>query len=212
LSNFAVFIAAYIPAAILIGAGIGWIITPRLRDQKLFSWAVVVILLGVAWFGAKQRLGDVRPIEYSLAARPDLHATAWIRENTPDDAKFVVNYFFSYLDQLIVGADGGWWLPLLTQRQSNLPPLTYGIEDSSGAEYLLWTNTLAQDILREGITDPRVLNELVVVGYEYIYIGQRQGQVHNPGSAVLDPEVLRQDSHFQVLYQRDLVWIFKIIP
>jgi hypothetical protein len=212
LSNFAVFIAAYIPAAILIGAGIGWIITPRLGVKKLISWAMVIILLSLAWFGAKQRLGDVRPIEYSLAARPDLHATAWIRENTPDDAKFVVNYFFSYLDQLIVGADGGWWLPLLTQRQTNLPPLTYGIEDSSGAEYLLWTNSLAQDILSEGITDPVLLNELVEAGFEYIYIGQRQGQVHNPGPVVLDPEVLRQDSHFQVLYQRDLVWIFKIIP
>ena len=212
LSNFAVFIAAYIPAAILLGAGVGWLLESRLFNQKFASLAVVLILLGAAFLGGRQRLLDVRPNEYSLAMRPDLHAAAWIRENVPSDAKFVVNYFFSYLDQLIVGSDGGWWLPLLTQRQTNLPPLTYGIEDSSGAEYLLSTNALAKDIQEEGITAPGIVDDLVKAGFEYIYIGQRQGQVNNPGPVVLDPEVLRLDPHFQVLYQRDCVWIFKIIP
>jgi hypothetical protein len=212
LSNFAVFIAAYIPAAVLLGAGVGWIAEKYLVNQKFASMVLVLIFIGAAWLGGEQRLEDVRPNEYSLAARPDLNAAAWIRENTPADAKFVVNYFFSYLDQLIVGSDGGWWLPLLTQRQTNLPPLTYGIEDSSGAEYLNWTNSLAQDIQEEGIIAPGIVDRLVKAGYEYLYIGQRQGQVNNPGPVVLDPEVLRLDPHFQVLYQRDRVWIFKIIP
>jgi hypothetical protein len=156
LSNFAVFIAAYIPAAILLGAGVGWLIEERLSLQNPTTLTItlgfVLVLLLAAWLGGRQRLADVQINVYALATRPDLQAAAWIRENTPENAKFVVNYFFSYLDQLIVGSDGGWWLPLLTQRQTNLPPLTYGIEDSSGEEYLLWINRLAQDIQKMGIT------------------------------------------------------------
>jgi hypothetical protein len=212
LSNFAVFIAAYIPAAILIGAGIGWITTHKLFTQRFAPAVLAIIFLGTAWLGVNQRALDVRPLEFALASRPDLHAAAWIRGNIPQDAKFVVNYFFSYIDQLIVGSDGGWWLPLLTERQTNLPPLSYGIEDSSGAEYLLQTNALAQDVQENGIVDPAMIKELTEAGFEYIYVGQRQGQLNNPGKPVLDPEVLRHDAHFQVVYQQDRVWIFKIIP
>lgn len=216
LSNFAVFIAAYIPAAILLGAALGWIVESRYFQRgaavRLLSPLLLLIVFTAAWAGGRQRLLDVRSNEFALATRPDLQAMGWIQENVPEDAKFVVNYFFSYLDQLIVGSDGGWWLPLLTQRQTNLPPLTYGIEDSSGEQFLLWTNSLAQDIQENGITDPHIVAQLVEGGYEYIYIGQRQGAVNNPGPIVLDPEALRLDAHFQLLYQRDRVWVFKIKP
>jgi hypothetical protein len=216
LSNFAVFIAAYIPAAILIGSGIGWItdIHPfqQVRTQKAISALFVFITMTVMYWGGKDRLSDIRPEEFALGVRPDLHAAAWIRENTPLEAKFVVNFFFSYLDQLIVGSDGGWWLPLLSLRQTNLPPLTYGIEDSSGDAYMILINDLAHDIQEMGITDPQIIDRLLAVGIEYVYIGQRQGEVNNPGEVVLDPEEIRQDPHFQELYQQDRVWIFKIVP
>lgn len=216
LSNFAVFIASYLPAAILLGAGIGWFIDRNLIKRKgsnrFLSYAFGLILLVAGLLGGWQRLADVQIDQFALATRPDIQAFEWIRENTPKDAKFVVNYFFSYLDQLIVGSDGGWWLPLLTQRQTNLPPLTYGIEDSSGNEYLESTNNLAKDIQRDGITDIQVLDQLVGNGFEYIYIGQRQGEVNNPGPVVLDAEVLSQDPHFQMVYRHDKVWIFKILP
>lgn len=216
LSNFAVFIAAYIPASTLLGAAVGWIsnITSSHWPAvvKPMTVALTLIIVATALIGSKQRITDVRSTQFALATRPDLHAAAWIRDNTPEDAGFVVNYFFSYLDQLIVGSDGGWWLPLLTERQTNLPPLSYGIEDSSGDAYLEWTNELAREIKERGITNPDILNSLLEGGFEYIYIGQRQGTVNNPDPIVLDPEVLQANPHFQAVYQRDRVWIFKIIP
>jgi hypothetical protein len=216
LSNFAIFIAAYIPVSILLGAGFGWMVDYLSSFSPRSAWITAltcgVVLLGVAVWGGKERLADVRIQEFSLATRPDLTAAAWIRENTPEDAKFVVNSFFAYLDTLIVGADGGWWLPLLAQRQTNLPPLTYGIEDSSGDDYMFSTNELARDIQEQGITNPLVIDRLLEAGYEYVYIGQRQGVVNNPNPAVLDPQLLQNDPHFETVYHRDRVWIFKILP
>ena len=216
VSNFAVFIAAYIPISIFLGAGVGWLGEKWLHRPRTAIWlprlVLGVMIIVAAVLGGRQRLADVRIQDFALATRSDLTAAAWIRENTPADAKFVVNYFFAYLDQLIVGADGGWWLPLLTERQSNLPPLTYGIEDSSGDTYLYRTNELASLIQKDGITSPSVIRQLIDEGFEYIYIGQRQGAVNNPGPVVLDPQVLKLDEHFQLLYQRDRVWIFKLTP
>lgn len=216
LSNFAVFIALYIPAAILIGAAFGWLMETHFfsvaSTSSLVSSGLLLIVFAFSWIGWRQRLSDVRINEFSLATRPDLHAMAWIREHTPLEAKFVVNFFFSYLDQLIVGADGGWWLPLMTERQTNLPPLTYGIEAGSGDEYLNITNTLAENIQTYGITDTKIIEELINNGYYYVYIGQRMGLVNNSSPVVLDPDVLSSDLRFNLIYHRDLVWIFKIIP
>ena len=67
----------------------------------------------------RQRLNTVDPRQFSLLTRPDLRAFDWIRENTPDDAGFLVNSFFAFNNSLNVGSDGGWWLPLLTKRDSS---------------------------------------------------------------------------------------------
>jgi len=43
---------------------------------------------------------------------------------------------FAYGDSVIVGSDGGWWLPLLARRQTTLPPINYGSEQGVRADYL----------------------------------------------------------------------------
>jgi len=122
----------------------------------------------------------------------------------------LVNSFFAYGDTVIVGSDGGWWLPLLSQRQTTLPPLTYGSEGGPHPDYIQWINALTTEIQNKGIAHPDVLALLRARGITYVYIGQRQGRVNYGGPYVLDPQQLLADPNFRLAYHQDRVWIFQI--
>lgn len=222
LNSFAVLIAAYFPAAIMIGAAFAWGLekiqltilerstSTRLQATENWLSLLLVILLSIVGLQAgRMRLYDIQPTQFALATRPDLRAADWIQENTPQSASFVVNSFFAYADSLIVGSDGGWWLPIISKRSTSLPPLTYGIEQGPFEEYRSWVNQFPAQVFEKGITHPDVLQLMQERGFEYIYVGQQQGSV-NFGGVFLDLTQLLADPHFDPVYHQDRVWIFKI--
>jgi hypothetical protein len=223
ITGFAVMIAAYIPAALLIGGTVG-IAHQETRSAALKSrffagkWeplgvsllALLLIFFAGLW-GARQRMNDAAVSTFALVTRPDLRAFAWIRDNTPEDATFLVNSFVAYNGSSAVGADGGWWLPLLAQRRSTLPPLTYSSEQAYDPNLQSSVKALSLAVSQKGATDPQVLALLAEQNVTYVYIGQKQGRVNNPGP-VLDPVALVNSSHFQPVYHQDRVWVFKILP
>ncbi|MEM3486074.1 MAG: hypothetical protein QXI12_10690, partial [Candidatus Methanomethyliaceae archaeon] len=140
----------------------------------------------------------------------DARAMEWVQNNTPADARFLVNTFFAYGDSVIVGSDGGWWLPFLTRRQTNLPPINYGSEQGMRADYREWINALPRMIQEKGIGDASVLAEMQARGIRYVYIGQRQGRVNYAGPHVLKPSELLADTRFRLLYRQDRVWVFEV--
>ena len=242
LSNFAIFIAVYIPAGLLIGGAFGLLVEtylsgewradlsvklsngwranllrlgivgvrPTGRNLKWVNGIIGLIVLGVAFLGLPQRLNDLQPARYSLATRPDLRAASWIKDNVSPDATFLVNSFFAYGGSLIVGSDGGWWLPVLTQRHTNLPPLNYGTEQGIQLNYKKNINQLAKVVQEIGPTDPSVLQMLRDNQITHVYIGQMQGRVNYTGPGVLDPNQMVRDPDFKVIYHQDRVWIFAI--
>jgi hypothetical protein len=217
LTNFAVFIAAYIPAGVLAGYLLGQVIGYKLKVESARKSLVLALLVSVSVFvvgiwGARARLNDLQVVSSVLATRPDIRAAEWIQENTPQDARFLVNSFFAYNDSAIVGSDGGWWLPLLAQRQTTLPPLTYSSERGPRPDYVGWINALAGEIQNKGIAHPNVLAFLRARGITYVYIGQRQGRVNYGGPYVLEPEQLLASPNFRLVYRQDRVWIFKTVP
>jgi hypothetical protein len=226
LSNFAVFIAAYIPAGVLLGDTLGsWrmmgdalgLSTPAMLGirsaqgwRNAFALVLLLLATGSALWGARERLGDVRVAQHNLVTRPDLRAAAWIPENTPYNARFLVNSFFAYGDTLIVGSDAGWWLPLLASRQTTLPPINYESEQGTRSDYVEWINALSAEIRNKGINHPDVLAKLGERDITHIYIGQRQGRVNYDGPYVLQPQQLLADSHFHPAYHQDRVWVFEV--
>ncbi len=108
--------------------------------KPLAGLGLLLIVTGLGVWGATQRLQDVAIRLDALAVRPDMRAADWIQANTPPDAGFLVNSFFAYGGASIVGSDGGWWLPYLAQRQTNLPPLTYTAEKGPTPDYIAWVN------------------------------------------------------------------------
>jgi hypothetical protein len=213
LNNFSVFIAAYIPGSVLLGYLFGQIASCKCNvGKRLSSTILITVFLFIAGiWGARQRLSDLQVMTSALATRPDVRASKWIQENTPHDARFLVNSFFAFGDTVIVGSDGGWWLPLLAHRQTTLPPLNYGSEQGPHPDYGIWINTLTSEILTKSVTHSSVLNLLRERDITHIYIGQRNGRVNYSGSYELEPEQLLSSPKFHLVYHQDRVWIFKVL-
>ncbi len=160
-------------------------------------------------WAARMRLWDVKPDIYGLVARPDINAYQWIEENTTSDSKFLVNSFFAFNNTVIVGSDGGWWLPLLGNRMTTTPPINYDFEAGPRDEYQETTNLLVLEAQQKGLNDPGVIKMLQERGIEYIYVGQKQGSVNSP-KPMIEIEQLIGSPNYQQLYHQDRVWIFKL--
>ena len=163
-------------------------------------------------WGAKQRLGDVQFAQFTLATRPDLRASAWIRANLPQDASFLVNSFPAYGGTVMAGSDGGWWLRFLSGRQTNLPPLLYASEPAPYPAFGQWINDLTNLLYSQGINSPELQAELTRRGIGYIYVGQVQGRAGYGGPQPLEPETILTGQFYHPIYHQDRVWIFKANP
>ncbi len=218
ISNFALFIFAYLPAGIfsgiLVAALTGSFSRPAGQGAAGQRWAQVLLLLamaGLGIWGLGERLGDLDPDHHALVTRPDVRAAAWIRGNGLPEGRFLVNSFPTYADSSIVGSDAGWWLPLLAGRQTTVPPLNYSSEQGPTPDYEQRINELSRLVREAGPTNEAVVTMLQAEGVTHVYIGQRQGQVNDAGLAVLDPNELLDSPYYRLRYHQDRVWIFELI-
>jgi hypothetical protein len=209
ISNFALFIAAYVPAGLLLGdlLAAGMEQAGRHRVENVVA-VIAVTIVGV--WGMRERMGDVRPPEHAMVTRPDSRAMAWIRENTPEDSRFLVNSFFAYGGSVVVGADGGWWTPLLAERGNTVPPLNYGTEQGNRPGYREWVNEMTAQIQTAGIGDPETAALLKERDITHVYVGQQQGRVNYGGPHVLDPRVMVESERYDPVYHVDRVWVFEV--
>ncbi len=171
---------------------------------------LLVILAGLSFWGTLARIQDVQISSHALVTRPDLRAASWIRNHTEPGARFYVNSFFAYGGTSVVGSDGGWWLPLLAERATNLPPLNYSAESSFNPDYREQINGLVEIVLTEGIEDPQVYAQLRDLGITHVYLGQLQGRVNNPNPG-LNAETLVSSPLYRPVYHQDQVWIFELV-
>jgi hypothetical protein len=219
LTSFAVLIAAYFPASILLGAGLGWLVEALQRfvarskpvhyANRISAPVIAGLLVAAGLLATPKQIQRISPAEYALTTRADLRAFEWIRDNLPPESKFLVNAFFAYEGSAIVGSDAGWWLPLLANRETNLPPLLYLTERGPRPDFPAWVNQLVAQIQRTGLDHSTVLDELKLRGIEYLYIGQRHGLV-NTSQPLIKLDTLTNHPGFELVYHQDRVWIFQI--
>ena len=210
ISNHALFMAVYIPAGILLGYLLGQLVD-QLGARRWYSVLSLILVVVIALVGTRSRMRDLLVSRHALITRPDIRAIDWIRENTARDSRFWTNSFFAYGGGVIVGSDGGWWLPLLAERANTVPPLSYGTEQGPYPEYREWVNDLTRQLQNQGIDDQGMLALLEERGITHVYIGQQQGRVNYNGSAVLEPEALLLSEHYQLVYHQDRVWVFEVL-
>jgi hypothetical protein len=207
-TNFAVLIAWYMPVSLLggwtVGEIAGWL---ELRRPKAGRAIVAGAILAASLWGAKERMSVVYPGSV-MVTHADKAAMDWIAGHTASDVLFLVNAFGAYGDTSVVGADGGWWIPLLAERRTTLPPLYALVESPSEPGYVQRVVGLVLDLQATPVTTPDGQQVLCANGITHLYVGQGQGLVGNPGEALISAADVAASPAFQKLYHQDRVWIF----
>lgn len=206
INNFAVFISLFLPFSVILGNLIADLIT---RAQVRAPWAIYALaagLLVLGVWGARFRL-SLFESQRQFVTRNDLQAIAWIKENVPQEAKFLTNHSFAYNNSLL-GVDAGWWLPLLAQRQNLIPPMAFqevrSLEGVQAAQFF-------RELEYVDLSNPSGYAFLQDHGVTHIYIGEKQvslGSEEEP--SFLDADSLRNSGLYQEIYQLDHVSILAL--
>jgi hypothetical protein len=208
VANFALLIAAYMALAPLAGAApalLGHYLAglPRLAmatQAVQIGLGIVVLLLGVNW---QMRLGDPT---FQLYTPADAEAFEWIRTNLPEDGKIYVNSFGAYGGALWAGSDGGWWLPFLTLRETNLPPFLHGQELAETPGYQAQVAASNSALQAHPLNSTLTAEALKNAGYRYLY----NGPAATPPGEYIDPALLRTSPFYETIYDRDGVTIWRV--
>ena len=221
IDNFVVYIALYLPLGPLAGYALAEL--QRVAQRGLPGLARMAagaaLLAGSVWgFGwQNQHLYDGA---YQLFTPADAQAVDWIESNTPAEARFFVNAFPAYGGTLIAGSDGGWWLPLLAHRATNLPPLTYGSERGEQADYSVQVREFAVAVRGRPLSDSTPVaidlttadnfNRLVAAGFGYVYLGAHANPDANGGDHIDGAALQGRPDLFTLVYNLDGVQIYQL--
>ncbi len=208
IDAFTIQTSLYMPMA-LIWAVVGGSILSRLARRWQPLILLSIILLSVFRLPTMLQTLDSH---FDLSTRPDMRAAAWINENLPEDAFFLINGF--EFKNTPAANDAGWWLPLLTKRQTTIPP-----------QYATFVEKPEVDGYRQ-ITTDFVLNlyanppetaagKALICDFPYpithVYVGQEQGTADEASleRPLLSPEGLLADPAFTLVHRQDRVMIFE---
>jgi hypothetical protein len=217
MQSFAVLIALYIPASLLVG----WLFVQIMdlfpiagkKSSIIMQSAAALLLVAVGIYGALQQKDVADPGTYALVNRPDLRAMHWIQANTPQTARFLVESYSIYDGASVVGSDAGWWISLLARRQNTVPP-QYALlnEKPDPKDYSQRVVALVNLLEKQPVTQSGSIAQLCQEGVSYIYIGQGQGEIGSGAHQLYSPQDLLASSAFRLEYRQDRVWIFSLNP
>ena len=203
VNNASLAISLFVPLAILGGYFLASFLQPPtsnlqppIPNLKQLMLAIVIAL--VALWGA-WGLSSVVNTGTVLATRDDVAAMDWIRRHLPPDARFLINVRH-WQGGTYVGADGGYWIPLLTGRDTILPPAIYIY---GSAEYVEGINNLAEAVVAIESFDEESTRQLLDdSGVTHVYIGARGGSI--------TPQMLVDSPYYRPVYSNGAVWIFHL--
>ena len=209
MRSFATLIFLYIPVSLLLGWLVGLISARVGRVGK--SFALPLLLMGLALWGSWGQVRIVDPTRV-LVTRPDMQAMEWIQQNTPEDSLFLVEGYF-YEGYSAIGSDAGWWIPLLAGRSNNMPP-QYALLSERPTEpgYSKAVVDLVLQLEDTGPGTAEGIKTLCNWGFTHAYIGQGQGEVGYPWTALFSAPDLDDSPAFSQVYKRDLVSIYAFNP
>ncbi|MBC8163213.1 MAG: hypothetical protein H7Z42_18550, partial [Roseiflexaceae bacterium] len=210
LTSFAVLLAVYLIVAPLAGAGIAlgveWLFDTLRRPWMAGPATLALGALLLGWgLGGQQRM--LAP-QNQLVFPADVVAMNWIRAELPPDARFFVSSFGAYGGGVFAGSDAGWWLPFLSGRASNLPPITYGTEAGETPDYQLSVKIDNEAIMAHPIGSPEAAAALKAAGYTHLYDGP--GNTAPAGQEYVSAAQLAGSPLYEIVYNTAGVSIWRI--
>jgi hypothetical protein len=207
MNSFAILITLYIPVSLLVGWLIGQV-AELLRRWNL-QWGLSFTILLLAGWGGIEQVGIVEPSRI-LVTHPDVQAMSWIRESTVPTSRFLVEAQV-YQGYSAIGTDAGWWIPLLANRQTTMPP-QYALLSEVPVEpgYSQRVVDLVKHLSTDSVTSPQTIALLCDWGVTHLYIGQQQAVSGEEPKQLFSPRDLAGSAAFREAYHQDRVWIYAL--
>jgi hypothetical protein len=133
-----------------------------------------------------------------LGDETDLQAAAWVTDNLPLEARFLINVN-PWQYGIYRGMDGGWWLTPLTGRATLLPPALYTL---GKPEFVARVTAQAEKASRLETCTPDFWELVRSAGVTHVYL--------HSGRSRLAPAELGVCSGLKKIYQNEDVRIYAI--
>jgi hypothetical protein len=172
----------------------------RKRSGKRWVELAMISLFLVGWIAWSFPLSTniVNPVTVMIT-EDDIAALNWIRENTPEDARFYINTTH-WQNGVYRGVDGGGWILPYTGRWAVVPTVFYGFSPDKEGNLLLrdWGETASQI---ETCSDEfwRIVEEAEL---DYAYIRKEKGN--------LEAYEVMGCEHLNHYYSNSTIHIYKI--
>jgi len=196
-------IISFIPVGLWAGYGI-WQAAGLLAERFGKGWiSPLLMLLAVGgWFGWSFPLSSdiVNPVTV-LVTEEDIEALNWIRENTPEDARFYINTTH-WQSGVYRGVDGGGWILPYTGRWAIVPTIFYGFSpDKEQNQQIREWGEAASEISTCSEEFWRIVEE---ADLDYVYIREGIGSLQEEGLAGCEGvESVYEDSTVRIWQLRE---------
>ena len=216
LQNFAVIIALYVPFSVMSGWTAGWLMDwiPRNREgawTRALPWLATAVCLLVAVL-ALPRTRYIADEQYNMVTAPDMLAMAWIDEHLGSEARILVPGFRIYGGRTAVGADAGWWIPLLGGRPVSMPPQYALLEQPGDPEQVSRLIDLMASLEGIPLSTLPAAALLCEQGYTHVFLGQKQGAVGFEVRQLYSETQLHQNPALWPVYVQDRVRVYALDP
>lgn len=195
-------IISFLPIGLWAGYGI-WQAAALLGKRFEKSW-ITYLFMALAlsgWFGWSFLLGSniVNSVTV-LVTEDDIEALNWIRENTPEDARFYINTTH-WQNGVYRGVDGGGWILPYTGRWALVPTVFYGFSpDKEQNQQLRDWGAAASSIETCSDDFSRIVEEANV---DFVYIRE--------GIGSLQEKALARCDGMEKVYENESVWIGRLV-
>lgn len=203
ITNDILSISMFIILAVLIGGGYHMLLT-RLERIRHSQWrmlacygSMVVVGIWALWgaWGLRHVIND----ETILVKAPDRPALQWIAENTPPDARFLINAAPWYA-VAARGSDAGYWIMPLTGRWTSTPPTLF---IHGPPEYVQHMQTISNQVVNFEQGQEDQLDALIAAeNITHIFLGANGGP--------LPRTHFELDPRYEPVYDHEGVTIFAV--
>lgn len=192
-------VSSYVPMIMSLGLGLSCVTQ---RSKNLYLRFFVLILFFVGMVIGTKRWNSFDFLNHTLVTKNDLRAADWIERNTDNSSLFLVNTFqFPFQEELIIGLDAGYWLPVLAERRTITYPMVYLLEKMN--KFAAEKEVIKFHQMQGDFNNVQYFELLKKANIDYYFIGEN-GNINNLS------EVFSSD-FFDLIYESGGVYIFKLI-